>query len=86
MANHCLLNARMDNYKSKNQMGYFELHLNNLLSFLLRKEIDNRKRRHWPEERGDFLHFTMTKENMDTHSALCTISRKLGFYFNIKFL
>uniref|UniRef100_A0A915PK78 TRUD domain-containing protein n=1 Tax=Setaria digitata TaxID=48799 RepID=A0A915PK78_9BILA len=38
----------------------------------------NRKRRTWPASRPDYVHFTLCKENKDTHYALSVISRFLG--------
>uniref|UniRef100_A0A8R1TT44 TRUD domain-containing protein n=1 Tax=Onchocerca volvulus TaxID=6282 RepID=A0A8R1TT44_ONCVO len=37
-----------------------------------------RKRRTWPADRPDFVHFTLCKENKDTHYALSVISKFLG--------
>uniref|UniRef100_A0A1I8EBV8 TRUD domain-containing protein n=1 Tax=Wuchereria bancrofti TaxID=6293 RepID=A0A1I8EBV8_WUCBA len=41
---------------------------------------DNRpkKRRTWPVNRPDYVHFTLCKENKDTHYALSVISKFLG--------
>ncbi|VDO33671.1 unnamed protein product, partial [Onchocerca flexuosa] len=38
----------------------------------------NRKRRTWPADRPDYVHFTLCKENKDTHYALSVISKFLG--------
>ncbi|VDK76534.1 unnamed protein product [Litomosoides sigmodontis] len=37
-----------------------------------------RKRRTWPSDRPDYIHFTLCKENKDTHYALSVISKFLG--------
>ncbi|VDN92142.1 unnamed protein product [Brugia pahangi] len=37
-----------------------------------------RKRRIWPANRPDYVHFTLCKENKDTHYALSVISKFLG--------
>ncbi|EFO22545.2 tRNA pseudouridine synthase D [Loa loa] len=37
-----------------------------------------RKRRTWPVDRPDYVHFTLCKENKDTHYALSVISKFLG--------
>ncbi|KHN84980.1 Putative pseudouridine synthase [Toxocara canis] len=39
---------------------------------------DNRKRKVWPEARPDYLHFTLSKENKDSHYALSLIAKFLG--------
>ncbi|KAM3725869.1 putative pseudouridine synthase B0024.11 [Dirofilaria immitis] len=38
----------------------------------------NRKRRTWPADRPNYVHFTLCKENKDTHYALSVISKFLG--------
>ncbi|VDO33762.1 unnamed protein product, partial [Brugia timori] len=38
----------------------------------------SRKRRIWPANRPDYVHFTLCKENKDTHYALSVISKFLG--------
>ncbi|VBB29922.1 unnamed protein product [Acanthocheilonema viteae] len=37
-----------------------------------------RKRSTWPTDRPDYVHFTLCKENKDTHYALSVISKLLG--------
>lgn len=39
---------------------------------------DNRKRRQWPSDRPDYLHFTLSKENKDTQYALSIVAKFLG--------
>nr|CAD2130497.1 unnamed protein product [Meloidogyne enterolobii] len=39
---------------------------------------DNRKRKFWPNDRGDYLHFTITKENMDTNTCIDLIANRLN--------
>ncbi|KAH7676152.1 tRNA pseudouridine synthase D, partial [Aphelenchoides avenae] len=39
---------------------------------------NDRKRQAWPNDRPDYLHFTLTKENKDTQYALNIISRLSG--------
>ncbi|VDK60608.1 unnamed protein product [Anisakis simplex] len=39
---------------------------------------DNRKRRIWPEDRPDYLHFTLSKENKDSLYAVSLIAKFLG--------
>lgn len=40
-----------------------------------------RKRKIWPEGRPDYLHFTMSKENKDSHYALSLMAKFLGYVF-----
>ncbi|MFH4977746.1 hypothetical protein AB6A40_004455 [Gnathostoma spinigerum] len=40
--------------------------------------LRTRKRDSWPSDRPDYCHFTLSKENMDSHYALSLISRFLG--------
>lgn len=40
-----------------------------------------RKRKIWPEGRPDYLHFTMSKENKDSHYALSLMAKFLGYFF-----
>lgn len=42
------------------------------------KGNDNRKRRFWPSDRDDYLHFTITKENMDTNTCIDLIATRLN--------
>uniref|UniRef100_A0A915B911 TRUD domain-containing protein n=1 Tax=Parascaris univalens TaxID=6257 RepID=A0A915B911_PARUN len=42
------------------------------------RKNDNRKRKIWPEGRPDYLHFTMSKENKDSHYALSLMAKFLG--------
>ncbi|KAF7639323.1 TRUD domain-containing protein [Meloidogyne graminicola] len=39
---------------------------------------DTRKRKFWPSARGDYLHFTITKENMDTNTCIDLIASRLN--------
>uniref|UniRef100_A0A915MZC1 TRUD domain-containing protein n=1 Tax=Meloidogyne javanica TaxID=6303 RepID=A0A915MZC1_MELJA len=39
---------------------------------------ENRKRKFWPNDRGDYLHFTITKENMDTNTCIDLIANRLN--------
>nr|CAD2169848.1 unnamed protein product [Meloidogyne enterolobii] len=39
---------------------------------------ENRKRNFWPNDRGDYLHFTITKENMDTNTCIDLIANRLN--------
>ncbi|VDN57802.1 unnamed protein product [Dracunculus medinensis] len=38
---------------------------------------DNRKRKYWPLDRPDYLHFTLSKENKDSHYALSLLAKFL---------
>uniref|UniRef100_A0A0M3IK14 TRUD domain-containing protein n=1 Tax=Ascaris lumbricoides TaxID=6252 RepID=A0A0M3IK14_ASCLU len=42
------------------------------------RKNDNIKRKIWPEGRPDYLHFTMSKENKDSHYALSLMAKFLG--------
>eukprot|EP00760_Papus_ankaliazontas_P022553 PhM_4_TR18877/c0_g1_i2/m.82828/K06176/truD, PUS7; tRNA pseudouridine13 synthase len=46
-------------------------------AIVLRKKTREDMTRWWPRDRGEFLHFTLKKENMDTMTAISYISSKL---------